>query len=1150
MSRVGFAAFAVFLLLCCLVSNTDADTTSYLLSNTATPTNQLRFQGSAYQGLDEDLLRAGGATLTMQLLGNDLSYNSSFIQSNEFRQYLQSGTSGFLSLAKTNSTSTSSDHWNDCIGQALLNSRATISNGGHLLKISLGAASSTCTVPQLMSLTVAVPTSTITASVATQSWPTTLQGPPVAVIPKGKIGFRSIGDEMVVSGKDAKLVLLGDASDLPLNPRFDIVEGTSCRNARSAQVENKLWDPVRKELTFRPLLGGTLSICYAPFQDIPSVVVRASGGVVVNGPEGLTTEPSNPRAQIEFSGMIYGTNLTEYDTLVITIDNTCSNVRGDDDNYDLVLSSPARALFWASVPIQGLYQVCYLRQGSDRYVRVGTINMNKGSELIVDRDVPQLLIDQDALVVRSAHISFLTLQSGQLNVDNFQLNVTHFVWTGGQLTGPGSINCMGTNSKIAALAETRVIESVIRNFGYMELDMRHLVFSGRGVIHNFGELVILVNSSGPDDPATMRTTGRGNSIINGAAGRITFRFLVGGGSLHIGVPIDNRGSITMAPSGILVVSDLSLPTGASLHLLHYSLVVVHKGRLNGQITTTAESELRLVGDVLLRRTNLQGLGVLSVLAGSCTFDSLVCDNGMEIILDGMSSAISKSGSAVDPDDDSSAAAVTVMIAGSSVFGRDTRCMVRGVELQSADNLAKLVFEGKFVCHVPSVTFGSNLIVQANLAAVMFGDGEDMTSALGTKLIPQRMPLNSSFVVPPNATLVIMDTGNLTQSAIDHLKSSPKICSTYVVVPMHVEVDGTVLLWGCAMLPVGATLNGVIYGTNAREIEATVEYAFCRNVLLNPRVCVPLFSQYQLENTPISGLTVSGSLAVAKLPASGTRHLPSVSAPNPSINLQYFGLEDAALVASDVFTLLAYKRVDIDATSTLLLTKGGLFGTSVMNLAGSLGLKGDMPLVLHGTLEVGPTGSITIDVDTDMCRLPLEVSEAITFHPDSQLRCLSSTNRTIGSAGMIAYGDMNGLPRLDAATCALNGREIAVVITGSKGKVGIQFEDTTDIPSAKQRVAYIAVALAIAFFGLCFLGFVMDMSTTKMMLELKKECALQLHLSWPEFSSYAANTVVVAGFLMEAVFLSMPAYHASLPLPLEIGYFTRSSMSFMLPHRNP
>jgi serine/threonine protein kinase len=1155
MSRLGFAAFAVFsLLLCCFVAHTDADTTSYLLSNTATPNNQLRFQGSAYQGLDEDLLRAGGATVTIQLLGNELSYNSSYIQSREFRQYLQGGTSPFLASTTNDSAAvtaapTTNTTWSNCIGHALLNSRATISNGGHLLKISLGPASSACTVPQLMSLTVVVPTAAITTSAAIQSWPAALTGPTVVVIPKGKIGFRSARDEMVVSGKDATLILLGDASDLPSNPRFDIVEGTSCRNARSAQVENKSWNPNTKELTFRPLLGGTLSICYAPFQDLPSVVIRASGGVVVNGPEGLTTEPSNPRAQIEFSGMIYGTNLTEYDTLVITIDSTCSNVRGDDDNYDLVLSSPARALFWASVPIQGLYQACYLRQGSDRYVRVGTINMNKGSELIVDRDLPQLLIDQDSLVVKSAHISFLTLQSGQLNVDNFQLNVTHFVWTGGQLTGPGSINCMGTNSKIAALAETRVIEGIVRNFGYMELDMRHLVFSGRGVLHNFGELVVLVNSSGPEDPATVRSTGRGNAIINGASGRITFRFIASGGSLHIGVPIDNRGSITMAPNGILVVSDLSLPSGSSLHLLHYSLVVVHKGRLNGLVTTTAESELRLVGDVALRRTTLQGLGVLSVLAGSCTFDNVVCDSGMEIILDGMSSAISKSEVSVEADDDARAV-VAVIIAGSSVFGRDTRCMMRGVDLQSADNLANLIFEGKLVCHVPSVSFGSNIVVQANLAAVMFGDGEDMTSAQRTKLIPQRMPLNSSFVVPPNATLVIMDTGNLTQSAIDTLKSSPRICSTYVVVPMHVEVDGTVLLWGCAMLPVGATLNGVIYGTNAREIEATVEYAFCRNVLLNPRVCVPLFNQYQHENTPISGMTVSGSLAVAKLPPSGIRHPISISSPSPSINLQYFGLEDASLIAHDVFTLLAYKRIDIDASSTLLLTKGGLFGTSVLNLAGSLGLKGDLPLVLHGTLEVGPSGSITIDVDTDMCRLPLEVSEAITFHPDSQLRCFTSANRTIGSAGMIAYGDMNGLPRLDAATCALNGREVAVVITGSKDKMGIQFEDTTDIPNSKQRGAYFSTAVVMAFFVLCFLGLVMDLSTTKMLAELKKECALQLHLSWPEFSSYAANTVVVAGFLMEAAFLSMPAYHASLPLPLEIGYFTRSSMSFMLPHRNP
>lgn len=1155
MSRKRIFFLVVLLALCCLVSHTDADLnpTTYLLSNTITPNNQLRFQGSAYQGLDEDLLRAGGATITIQLLGNELSYSNTFIQSDEFRRWLQGGSSPFLanveeSIAPSNSSASSTNStsaiWSTCIGQALVNSRATISNGGHLLKISLGAASQSCTIPQLMTLTVAIPTATITSTAATKSWPLTLTGPSVVVIPKGKIGFASAHNELIVSGKTAVLKLVGDASDVPAIPRFDIVEGSSCRNARSAMVEDKIWNSATGELTFRPLLGGTLSVCYAPFATLPTVVVRASGSFVVNGPEGVTTEPTNPRAQIEFSGMIYGTNLTEWDTLVITLDSTCSNVRGDDDNYDLVLSSPARALFWASVPIQGLYQVCYLRQGSDRFVRVGTINMNKGSELIVDRDVPQLLIDQDALVVRSAHVSFLTLQQGQLNLDSFQLNITHFVWTGGQLLGPGTLNCMGTNSKISALGETRVIESIIRNFGYMELDMRHIVFSGRGALHNYGELVILVNSSGPEDPATMRSTGRGNAIINQGTGRITVRFIASGGSLHIGVPIDNRGSLTVAPSSILVVSDLSLPTGASLHLLHYALVVVHKGRLNGQVTTTTESELRLVGDVVMRRTDLQGFGALSVLAGSCTMESLTCDNGMEIILDGLSPTTVVAPENDDVDDEKSA--VTIIIGGNSVFGRDTRCMMRGIHLQSADTLAKMVFEGKLVCHVPSVVFGSNIIVQANLAAVMFGDGD---AGQRTKLVPQRMPLNSSFVVPPNATLVIMDTGNLTQSAIDTLKSSPKICATYVVVPMHVEVDGTVLLWGCAMLPFGATMNGVIYGTNAREIEATVEYAFCRNVLLNPRVCVPLFNQYQHENTPITGVSVSGPLTIAKIPSSGIHHLPSVANPAPSINVQYFGLDDASLVANDAMTLLAYKRIDISQGSTLLLTKGGLIGTSVLSLAGGLAVKGDMPLVLHGTLDVGPTGSITIDVDTDVCRLPLEVSEALTFHPDSQLRCYNAANRTIGSAGMIAFGDMVGSPRLDGGTCALNGREVAVVMTGSRGKFGIQFEDTTDTPSRKQRLSYFAATWVIALVVVAFLFFAMGLSVSKMISELQKECALQLHLSWPEFSSYAANTVVVAGFLLEAAFLAMPAYHASLPLPLEIGHFTRSSMSFMYPHRN-
>lgn len=1119
----------------CLVARTEADlnTAAFLLS---APANQVRFQGTAYQGLDEDQLRVGGSTITAQLLGSELTYNTTLTSTGSFKAALIASITAANANHSTSSVAADDNTWSSCIAPALDRSRIVVSNGAHLLKVILGPAPM-CTVGGLLNVHVSIPSSAL--STPHGEWPASLTGPNVVIIPKSKVSFTNLAEDgLVVSGRTATLQLVGDASDLPANPRFDVVEGPSCRSARPAVVEDKQWDPATMQLTFRPLLGGTLSVCYTPFDGLPGVVVRANGAILVNGPEGLTTEPSNPRAQIEFSGMIYGTNLTDQDMMVITAEASCANVQGDVDNFDTVISSPARALFWASVPVQGLYQVCYQRLGSDRFVRVGSIVMNKGSELIVDKDMPQLLIDQDALVVRNTRISFLTLQQGQLNLDNFQLNITHFVWTGGQLLGSGSLNCMGTNSKIAGLTDTRVIEGIVRNFGYMEVDMRHLVFSGRGSLFNYGEMVLLVNSSGPDDAATIQAVGRGNLFVNGVSGKITIRFIGSGGALHVAIPFENRGTLTIAPNGMVVMQDMVLAVSGYTHLLHYSMLMVRSGKFFGHVTTTEESELRLLGDALLRRLDLEGRGLLSVVSGRCIMDAITSNSEMEFVFDG---TIRTGTAQADP--------VTVQLSGTSTFGPGTRTMLRRVSFEANDALAKLIFGGKLVCHVPSVVFGSNIVVQSNLAAVMFGDGED-EGTQRAKLIPQRMPQNSSFVVPPNATLVIMNTGNLTQTAIDTLKSPPRICSTYVVVPMHVEVDGTVLLWGCAMLPFGVTVNGIIYGTNAKEIEATVEYAFCRSVLMNPRVCVPLFPAQ--ETVPPTGLSVSGPFVVAKplskeiiaKPARGTS-----ADRGPTINVDYIDLQDAGLVAHDAFSLLSYKRIDIDGGSTMVLTNGGLFGTSNMRLNGGLQLQGNMPLVLHGTLEVGPTGYITIDVDTTTCSLPLQVSESADFHPDSQLRCVAALNRSVGSAGLLAFGALSGHPALDATTCALNGHEVAVRLTGDMDRLGLRFVDVASDPNDRQRIVLLMVTLGVGLCVFALLAYLLDLSPSKMLCELKKECALSLHLSWPEFSSYAANTMVVGGFLMESIFFSMPAFHASLPLPLEVSYLIRTSMNFMLPHRN-
>lgn len=1126
-----------------------------LASQTATAmsaSSLARFQGTAYQGLDEESVRLGGATVTVQLLATDLIFNFSKSKYLDMRDALVA--TSFFSPP----TSTSQLSWNTCVQTALSSSRVSLSNGNRLLKVTLGPAP-LCTISQnVVTINIALATEFVTAAPASAATAfldvhRNITGPSLAVIPKSRLSFKLVGDQDVVAGNMVTLQIIGEEpNDVPSNPGFQVVEGTNCKGVHASSLEETNWDSRLRHFSFRPTLGGALSICYTPIQDNPSVVVKAIGSLVVWGPEGLTTDPAVPRAQTEFSGMIYGTNLTDQDILVITSEGSCLNVQGETDNFDISLSSSARAVFWANVPVQGTYQVCYQRVGSERFVRVGSIQLNKGSEMIVDKDIPQLLVDQNALVVRNTRISFLTLQAGHLAIDNYQLNVTHFVWTGGSLGGPGSVNCMGSNSKISALTESRVIEGVIRNFGTMEIDMRHLVFSGRGSFYNYGDVTILVNSSGPEDPATMQGAGRANVLVNGVNGKVTFRFLTPGGSLQISMLVENRGVIVIAPYSLLSFSDLTLTQGSGvLETSHYSMVLIRNAKVLGRLIIHEESDIKLLGDVSLRRCDITGAGTLSIVSGIVALDSVTTDSSITFVVDGGEDSTLSSTSyrhrwdeeefvdSSQHDNSWSGPSIRVSLFGTNILGRQTKSLFRNAEF-SATDLTKLVFEGKLVCHIPSVVFGSNIIVQSNLATVMFGSGSEEES-IRAKLVPQRMPQNSSFVVPPNSTLVIMNTGNLTQQAIATLRTSPKVCAYYVVVPMHVEVNGKVLLWGCAMLPFGATVNGIIYGTNAKEIEATVEYAFCRNVLLNPNICVPLFPATEVGTNPphvISGVKVGGQVTTAGL-----------KLPNPAINLDYFGLLDGTMRIQDPMSLIAYKRIEIDRGSTMIISNGGVFGTASLEVNGALQVRGELPLLLHGTLEVGTGGVVAIDIDTSMCKVPLQVSEDSLFHPGSELRCVSAANRTVGSGGLISFESIAGFPNLRTETCAANNNEIAIRVAASPHQVGVKFVERASVPPTRVKIAVLSISIGVAVVIVVLLQYLLQISCQRFVQELKAECALSLHLSWPEFSSFVANTLVVLGFLAEALFFSMPAFHAAVPLPIEVSYFIRTSMNFMLPHRN-
>jgi serine/threonine protein kinase len=1074
----------------------------------ASLTPAAKFQGSVFQGITEETLRSGGAAFTAQLTAKDLTFvrDVSLI-----REVLE--VSGFRMSSAESSAASS---WSKSLRGMVAGARIVVSSDGRLLKVTLGPASDFTAITAVESITLVLPAQILESSTPTEK--RDIIGPQFKTVPVVPVQFFLKGAAMPIVGDVVSLQFTGphDVIERVVHS-VSIVEGSNCQFSHNAQVANPLWNASLQTLFFEPLQGGLLTVCATPFASNPELLVRIKGDsdLVVAGPEGVSTEPALLRAQQDFSGIIFGTGLTDQDQLVIVPGSTCENVDGLGDFYDLTYSSPSRTVFWGNLPTQGMYAVCYQRSGSQRFVKVNTLAVDRGGEVIVDRNLPQLLVEADTTVARRVHIDYLTVMSGTLSIGNFPVNVTHFVWTGGNIVGSATISSRGSNSKISFPSDTRTVESVISNYGSMIIEMRHLYFVQRGALLNYGSLEILVNSSSATDPSTVFAESPHSSIINFPTGKITFRFIGEGGSLRINVPFENRGTVLIPPEGLVTLHNAQLQTTSVLHMFHGSELHVSSGRLTGSIVMEADCECELLvaseSEVTMRTLRVLGDGSVSILGGRVALESSHFEGPLEVSLDSHSDR-----------------ALDVALFGSTVFHGATVTAVQNTVFSSSQ-LSYLIFDGQLVCQIHSTSFGSNIVVQNNLAGVLFASGIS-----DVRLSPQLIPQNTSFVVPKNATLVLMDIGNLTQKSLAEHATAPRLCSYYLVVPMYIDVGGTILLWGCAMLPYGGVINGIIHGSNAQEIEAAVSYAFCANVLGNPAhgACVPFFPEHVIP----SGIQLSGQFEVMRAA------LPSP----PTVNIDSFELRSAKLNARDPVEFLSYSSFHVDTHSTMVLTHGGLIASTSLTLEGTAEISSLQPLYVRGPVEIGSTGIIRTDLDVKSCAPALLSSEEVHFAVGSQIVAARRYNLSSSSASIVNSAlRISGRPAVDVNSFLNNKNTVSGEIVAQTNTVGISFLENSEIPNRAQKVVLTLSALALCMILLLALSHRIPFAKFRGELRLHPQTAWQL--SWPEFASFSANFFAASAIIFEAMMLSAPSFHYKLPLPPTVRVLTDYSMNFMLPH---
>ncbi|CAD2217954.1 hypothetical protein ADEAN_000544000 [Angomonas deanei] len=141
-----------------------------------------------------------------------------------------------------------------------------------------------------------------------------------------------------------------------------VMEGVTCLHTRPAYVRGSSWDIHEQVYRFTPHRGGVQSLCYTPYPDLPLLRIKLMDSYEVAGPEGVSTDPPQVRAELEFTGTIYGTNLTERDTAVIT-DELCTDFTSQNVFFvELFFSSASRVSFFGTFHKRG-HIPCVLPQG-------------------------------------------------------------------------------------------------------------------------------------------------------------------------------------------------------------------------------------------------------------------------------------------------------------------------------------------------------------------------------------------------------------------------------------------------------------------------------------------------------------------------------------------------------------------------------------------------------------------------------------------------------------------------------------------------------------------------------------------------------------------------------------------------------------------
>lgn len=1139
------------------------------------------YHGSVYHGLTEEMVRAGGSTFSIEVSIPAFPSNATLLHSilvavltanvrliDDDGNILQSFDQHSLSyLQSMSSRSSSWTEWRHKLSEALAASEIKASANGHKVHVVLAPAEWTLPPHSAALVVPCLPFSLFERMerLGLHNLPNNcLAGDPFIIrkMPFLRLDgprWRRMTPQFVTGGL-ISIPLLGvpnmPLEKLALEKRLQVMEGYTCLHTRRAHVRGSRWDTRENAYRFTPHRGGLQTLCYTPYpENLPFLRIKMADSYEVAGPEGVSTDPPQVHIEMEFTGTIYGTNLTERDTAVIT-DELCADFTSQNVFFvDLFFSSSSRVSFFGTFHQRGIYHICYHREGSPAYVRVSTLLVERGTEIVIDNSSSDVLIDQEVKLRQATSVARLKVQErGNLNLRHLSINVAKFIWTGGTISGKGTLNCTGYAKITTQAYETRQLLVPLYNYGEMTIDVQRLVLERDGAIHNYGNLTLAVSSMGSESISSYLSMGRDNSIINypGAILRIialderSFALLTGRFLFHGGV-VFFSGKFNITDCTSVYVSNVILKSGTTL--------TVQNTRFIGAAHLEEQSTLIMLGGSVLISLNVTGSGTIAMHGSRIALNTVAISGNVTTLVGREATEV-----------------ISVIVYGTLTFGPHTLVSITTAIFTTFTGLAKVMLNGQLMADYHSSRFTGNIILQIGGLSVLYGDMS--TKALIPPSSPQSsstIPLVTSSFIMPSSTVYIIDTQDLISSEALPLKDHEQLnttisqCETFIPTSLYLTMSGRLLLRGCLQVPSGGVISGPVSKLHDPKDWSILIESICVRAMtetLLPQL--PSFCKFQ-ELPPLrhSGLSLSDKIHIRR-PA--------------AILVDEVLLVSSNVRVADTLPFAAIERLIITADSTLHFSSSMSVTSQHAFVEGTLVLNDPRRTLFTGNVEVFEGGIVELHgVDTRECFHLMNVEGNLKVHGTiaNAYRCVSKTDdeaagkqldgtSTLGVNGDLSTmssgrSDSNLRRRVMANFPSTMECTMDVMAVADERKRFVEYywllqayDPPPDQPARGSMILMSLFGLASAAIVFTALLQIWGLTCCQWWEDLNNPFPLHLTLSWEEFSYRAVNHASLFSFIIIQLQNLIGAFHPGLPAPLPsvLLTFTRSIGLLMPHHQTP